>query len=933
MGWVLLAGRWGDDARIRPTYWESGGAAPARRLQSADRLCYDRVRRSTPLPEVLPMQRRYRLLAGIRRHAAPVLILLAAIVATPATADLDARVADLVDPDGAPRPTVAPTRDHLTEAMVRPPRGAGNDLDPGVAPEGDYLAWPVFTPDGQTVLMANRATDNVTVFDVTTRTVVANVDVGSYPAGVAVGDQYAVVACAFSDEAWIIDLADFSVAAVIPTAEQPWVVRLNPDQTRAYVACDIPDVCEIIDLETLAPVGQITGFPISLLSFSWGSENGRNGVRFTGFEVTPDGQHVVAGDRGQAVRFFDAGTGALAHTVGGIPDCTTVGLSGDGSTLVALSATDPATAYRIDLAGPALDGSVAVTGYGLSTHQVAVNQDGTKAFLGVNNNSSAFVNFTAGSFRVLTGTYTPFAIGVSPDHAYAIGMQYRFSVLDFDREQLTGQWQGISTSVGAVSPVGATAVAVDPLRSEALNFYDYATPASPQWLGDCVSGLPPEGDAPRRVAITPDGSIAVVANVLSGNVSLVDLATGQVSAILPTGARTQNVAITPDSRWAVACGMDAGSVSVIDLELGEVAAVVPTGQRPGVVAIAPDGSHAYVGNIQGNTVSVIELDGADSSEVAELPCGIIGVSYAAYGISSAVAVSPDGAHCLVAASFDDQIKVIDTATNTIVASLTVGDFPLQIAFDDTGEYATVTNWFGDSISILRLAGAASTVETTVPTSDGPIRLAYDPFNDLMGVAHYYTNVLQLRDPRTGALVGVENYGDFGNLIQADFDASGRPYALTAADGDGVAHFHVGGTASELPAAPSFFALDDGREAAAVVMPGPDHVVVYGADVTSTPRTVDTTAGPGFLLAPGPNPGGANAQIAFRLVHEAEATVSVYDLAGRRIARLTQARFPAGLSRLHWDGRDDRGRLLPAGTYLIELRVGDWRMTRKIARVR
>ena len=543
------------------------------------------------------------------------------------------------------------------------------------------------------------------------------------------------------------------------------------------------------------------------------------------------------------------------------------------------------------------------------------------------------MNFTTGSARVLTSTYTPFAIGVSPDHTHALGLQYRFSVLDFDRETLVGQWQGLSASVGAVAPTGAGAVTFDPLRGERVNFFSYADATSPQWLGGTFSGLAPEGDAPRRAAISPDGQTAVVANVLSGTTSLVDLTTQQVTAIVETGARTQEVAITPDSRWAVACGMDAHAVFVIDLDLGAVVAEVPTAQRPGVVSLTPDGAYAYVGNIQSNSVSVVELAGAASTEIAEIPCGVIGVSFVAYGVSSDVVVSPDGAHCLVAASFDDQVKVIDTATNSIVASLAVGDFPLQIAFDGSGEYSTVTNWYGDSISVLHVDGAASSVVATVPVGDGPIRAVHDPASDLMGVALYYDRELQLREPSTGALVASQSYADHGNLIQIDFAADGRPYALTLASGDAPAHFHGGNDAAELPAGPSFFALSSSRSTAAVTMPGPDWVTVFGGDVTASPRPVDLRAGPGFLLPPGPNPGGGDATIAFRLTRTAEATLSVYDLAGRRVATLRQGQFPAGAGQVAWSGRDAQGRLLPAGTYLVELRVGDWRTTRKLTRVR
>jgi len=55
--------------------------------------------------------------------------------------------------------------------------------------------------------------------------------------------------------------------------------------------------------------------------------------------------------------------------------------------------------------------------------------------------------------------------------------------------------------VGAVAPVGAQVAAFDPLRGEAVNFYDYTAPTSPTWQGDCFSGLAPEGDASDALPI------------------------------------------------------------------------------------------------------------------------------------------------------------------------------------------------------------------------------------------------------------------------------------------------------------------------------------------------------------------------------------------------------------------------------------------------
>ena len=185
------------------------------------------------------------------------------------------------------------------------------DLDPGTPPEGDYMGWMTYTRDGSRLLLTSRGTNNVTVYDAATRAVLANFTVGTYPAEIAVTDQYAIIPCAFSNEVWIVNLSDYTTAAVIPVAEQPWVARVTADGAFAYVACDIPDVCERIDLATLQHAGTISGFPIWLSQFSWASENGRNGVLFSGFEITPDGQHLLVGNGTDAFSSSTPPTGAI----------------------------------------------------------------------------------------------------------------------------------------------------------------------------------------------------------------------------------------------------------------------------------------------------------------------------------------------------------------------------------------------------------------------------------------------------------------------------------------------------------------------------------------------------------------------------------------------------------------------------------------------
>jgi YVTN family beta-propeller protein len=288
----------------------------------------------------------------------------------------------------------------------------------------------------------------------------------------------------------------------------------------------------------------------------------------------------------------------------------------------------------------------------------------------------------------------------------------------------------------------------------------------------------------------------------------------------------QNVAITTDSRWAVVCGFNSHSAKIIDLETNIVAADVPTGSRSGVVSLAPDDSYAYVGNISSNTVSVVALDGPSSYEVTEISCGVIGVVWAAFGVSSDVECSPTGDYVLVAASFDDQVKVIDTGTNSVVASLPVGDFPIQIAFDGTGEYAVVTNAFSDTYSVIHVDGASSSVVGTFPTGDYPLRLAYDPVNDRIGIGHYSAKTVVYVDPTTGANQGTDYYTAYGNIFQVEFDGSGEPIVLTSSDGSVPGHLHLGGAAHALPAGPSYFDYNAVSGRTVVAMPGPDSLSVF-----------------------------------------------------------------------------------------------------------
>jgi YVTN family beta-propeller protein len=811
------------------------------------------------------------------------------------------------------------------------------DIDPGQSPEGDYMGQVTYTLNGDRVLLTNRLTDNLTVFDPSTMDVLENIHVGRYPGGLAVSDSYAVLTLGFSDSVVVIDLDGYSIASRFATGEQPWVVRTSRGGSRAYVSCDIDDVCEVIDLDSMTHVMTIPDFPIALASFSFNSENGRNSFVFTDFELTPDGQHIIVGGYRDSVFFYNTTTGAVDYVIPDIPSCTSIELSGNDSIAVALSNTNPVAVHQIDLATHTKTAEVTVTGYSISISlDLGVNYDGSKAFISVSNNSSAIVRFATSDFVILTETLSPFWIGTSPDHSLAISGQYHFSIVDFASEAFLGEHAGNAQHTGAISPVGSLAVGFDAARHEGLYFYDYTNTSTPQYMGTTNAGLDPEGDAPRRVAMTPDGSKSVVTNVLSDNATVIDLSSNTVEAIVPIGDRVQNLSITSDSRYAVICGFNSNSVKVLDLYTDSVVADVPTNTRAGVISLTPDDEYAYVGNIQANTISVVKLDSSASAEVAELPCGVIGVVWAAYGVSSDVEVSPTGEYTLVATSFDDVVQVIDNASNAIVASPAVGDFPIQIAFDTTGEYAIATNYFSSTYSVIYVEGESSAVvaEPSAGTDTRPLRLATNPVTNEIGIGLYSANRVLNVDPQTGNVNSTDYYTGYGGLIQLEFGESGDPIVLTGSDGTTPGHLHRFGQAIPLPAVPSYFDYCPVAQKACVVMPGPDYVTVIEWLGPAIKEVVTIPLEPSFVMRePRPNPFCSETMIRFLLHDDCDVVVSVHDRSGREVVRLLDSGLERGEHTISWNGRDSSGREVRSGVYFVDIKTGERSESRKVVVLR
>jgi YVTN family beta-propeller protein len=203
------------------------------------------------------------------------------------------------------------------------------------------------------------------------------------------------------------------------------------------------------------------------------------------------------------------------------------------------------------------------------------------------------------------------------------------------------------------------------------------------------------GLMPEHFDITPDGKYAYIGNMASGCVSVVDIEAKKETSRLTGFFEPHGIVCLPDNSKVYISNMGAHEVAVIDVEKQMVASRMDIGSayvmaRVGmnvkmaeVVGIANptltiDGRYAYAADGDSNQVAVI--DTIDDSVVATIPVG--DDPWRAYA-------SPDCTKMVVPNNGDETISVIDTATNKVIATFPGGADMTGVNFVNGGKKAYV----------------------------------------------------------------------------------------------------------------------------------------------------------------------------------------------------------------------------------------------------
>jgi len=164
-----------------------------------------------------------------------------------------------------------------------------------------------------------------------------------------------------------------------------------------------------------------------------------------------------------------------------------------------------------------------------------------------------------------------------------------------------------------------------------------------------------------------------------------------------------------------------------------------------LVSIAGAAPFAYITNSDSNDVSVI--DTTTNKVMATISVG---------SSPMGIAISPDGTKVYVVNARSNDVSVIDTATNTVTATVPVGSSPQGVVVSPNGKKVYVANQVSNTISVIDTA--KNTIVSTVNTGKYPTGVAISPDGKKIYVTNYGDKTVSIIDTATKAVTSTVSVG-------------------------------------------------------------------------------------------------------------------------------------------------------------------------------
>jgi YVTN family beta-propeller protein len=317
---------------------------------------------------------------------------------------------------------------------------------------------------------------------------------------------------------------------------------------------------------------------------------------------------------------------------------------------------------------------------------VGIAQTGTLIVLNKSDHTATFID--AASRKALatvpTGT-APHEVAISPDGKTAVVANYgtreapgkTLSVLDIPgKKKLKDLDLGDYRRPHGIAWISDHTVVVTVEANQAVLVVDVQS-------GKVLDALETGQNISHMVVLTPDRSLAFVANIGSGTATVLDLKGKRRLATIETGAGAEGIDITPDGKEVWVTNRAANTISVIDVATLKVTAAVESKAFPIRVKFTPDGKYALVSNAQSGDVAVFDAGAKkeirrikmEFSPVNDADKRLFGNQFGTSPVPVGILIEPSGRYAYVANTQADVVTVLDLKEWRIADRLTVGKEP------------------------------------------------------------------------------------------------------------------------------------------------------------------------------------------------------------------------------------------------------------------
>ncbi len=387
-------------------------------------------------------------------------------------------------------------------------------------------------------------------------------------------------------------------------------------------------------------------------------------------------------------------------------------------------------------------------------------------------------------------------------------------------------------------------------------------------------------------------------------IGVVDTGTRLELARIPVGDEPIQVLLNEGKLFV--SNLSSNEISIIETATFQVLTHIETADQPLDMTLAPGGQTLYASNSGAGTLTIVDIESERARTIR-----LEGIGSGPYGIAAT------SAKIFTTDIANNQVLVV-SPQGRITRRIAVPAQPRSLALSPDEKTLYVTSMGAGVLT------AIDTESETVSRSSelavgGTFAVAPSPDGQKIYLTAHDEGVLVIVDTVDGMLLKKLEIGRNPRAIS--FSPNGKLAYITNSFSNEI---HIVDT--ERDAVVGRYSASQNPRGIALAMPNQPSVATNVS--ANSPRPTAFALLPNF-----PNPFNTSTNIIYTLASDSTVELRVYNLLGQVVRTLLHQNREAGIYQLAWDGKDDRGRDLASGAYLLFMRADDVRQAVKMLLLR